>query len=249
MSFVRGRVLLADDEPGVRDYFGRGLRKEGFMVEAVSNGAETASAFRSKDFDVLLSDIHMPGNSQLELLTLIREEQRLLPVVLMTGQPSLDSAVGGFRLGAVDYITKPFELDELVVLLDQAIRKGRALAALRETKERAVLLSESVASLDFPIGLPAATRATINPPLPSANLATTPVDPLAQLSPDEFARLSTREREITRLLALGTPIAGVAAALERSPHTVRSHVKNVFVKLRVHSQVALLSKLSGHGKS
>jgi len=251
MSFARGRVLLADDEPGVLDYLGRGLRKVGFFVEPARNGSEAASAFRSKDFDVLLSDINMPGNSQLELLNAIRDEQRLLPVVLMTGQPTVDSAVGAFRLGVVDYITKPFELDALVLLLDEAIRKGRALVALREAKDRAEALSASVASLEYSVNLPNAGAAPARPRAMEDRSRGEGValDPLAQLTPDELARLSAREREVTRLLALGTPISGVAVALERSPHTVRSHVKNVFVKLRVHSQIALLSKLAGHGKS
>ncbi len=244
MSFERGRVLLADDEQAMREYLGRALRKEGFFVEAASCGADVAMLFRNTPFDVLLSDINMPGNTQLELLSLIRDEEIILPVVLMTGQPSFDSALGALRLGVVDYIMKPLDVEALLLLLDQAIRKGRALRALGDAKQRSAVFTESVAALELAMTLCAPTRSAVRAPTAEEKLS----NPLMYLSADELSRLSERERDVTRLLALGTPVSGVAAALKLSPNTVRSHIKSVFVKLRVHSQIALMSKLAGHAQ-
>jgi DNA-binding NarL/FixJ family response regulator len=242
MSGARGNVLVADDEHGSRDILGRSLRKEGFLVEAVCNGKEALQALRNGVFDVLLADLNMPGNARLELLTLMRDEQVLLPVVLMTGAPTIDSAIGALRLGVLDYITKPFELDELVTRLDVAIEKGRALHALADAKQRAQFFAESVAVLELAIN-------AFTGPAPARASSASPdkrLDPLANLSPDELSRLSPREREITRLLALGNGVGSVATTLNLSPNTVRNHIKSIFVKLQVHSQLALLSKLAGH---
>ncbi|HEY0469913.1 MAG TPA: response regulator transcription factor [Polyangiaceae bacterium] len=244
MSLDRGRVLLADDEHAMRDYLGRALRKAGFFVETASSGAEVAELFRNASFDVLLSDINMPGNTHLELLSLIRDEQVILPVVVMTGHPNLESAVGVLRLGGVDYITKPLDIPALLLLLDEAIGKGRALRALGDAKQRAAVFMASVTALEQAIALCAPTRTGM--PVPTAQEKS--ANPLIHLSSEELSRLSEREREVTHLLALGTPVSGVATTLGLSPNTVRSHIKSVFVKLRVHSQIALMSKLAGHSQ-
>lgn len=244
MSLDQGRVLVADDEQGLRDILSRSLARAGFVVEAVSNGKEAAKKLRASVFDVLLADINMPGNSNLELLDFIREEQALLPVVLMTGEPTVDSAVGALRRGVVDYVTKPLDLDELVVRLTAAIKRGGDFRALADAQQRALVFSNSVAALELAITV-FGTRAS---QVGSAVGHDARGDPLANLSAEDLSRLSPREREITRLLALGNGVANVAALLELSPNTVRNHIKSIFAKLRVHTQIALLSKLAGHGQ-
>jgi DNA-binding NarL/FixJ family response regulator len=242
MSVQRGRVLLAEPDQAQCEQLTRALERAGFAVDAVNGGKAAAEALQHGDFDVLLAEIHMPGNSHLELVSVIREREILLPIVLMTGQPSVDSAVGALRLGVVDYITTPPELDDLVVRLDTAISKGRAVHALTDAEQRAAVFSESVAALERAIAV--FSSATPAGPNPSSRPAR--AEPLAQLSADELARLSSREREIARLLALGKAVGSIATTLALSPNTVRNHIKSIFAKLRVHSQLALLSKLAGH---
>ena len=244
MNHERGEVLLAEDESTLREQYGRGLRKAGFSVLDVGTGKEAAKAFNARSFDVLLADIDIPGNANLELLNFIRARGFSVPVVLMTRQPTIDSAIGALRHGVVDYITKPLDMAALVPRLDEAIQKGRTQRALADVKRIATAFAESVATLEAALCL----SGQMSPAPPSRFPAELPLDPLGYMAAEELERLSPRELEVARLLAMGKAVGDVASALDLSPNTVRNHVKSVFVKLRVHSQVELLRKFAGHGR-
>lgn len=239
MSSDRGEVLLAEDEAPLRDLHGRGLRQAGFSVLGVGSGKEAAQAFGSRKFDVLLADVNMPGNGNLELLSVIRDRGVSMPVILMAQKPTIENLLDALRHGVVDYLTKPLDLSTLAPRLDEAIQKGRTLRALADVKRLAAAFAESVATLEEALCL-----AGQRPTQTSARFSEPP-DPLAQIA-SEVERLSPRELEVARLLALGKAVQDVASTLDLSPNTVRNHVKSVFAKLRVHSQVELLSKLAGH---
>jgi DNA-binding NarL/FixJ family response regulator len=243
MSAARGKVLLAEEDHGLRDILRRTLLREGFSVAAVRSGEDSPNAFQGGPFDVFLADLDLAGNGELELLTQLREGV-LLPVVLMMGQPTLPTAARALRLGVIDYITKPLDFEELVMLLDGAISRGRAVRALTDAQQRAVIFTESVAALELAIAL----GGTARPARAKPSAREIQLDPLAYLSAEELERLSRRERQVTRPLALGHAIADIAVSLDLSPNTVRNHVKSIFLKLRVHSQLALLSKLAGHAQ-
>ncbi len=241
MSSERGEILLAEDEAPLRDLHGRGLRQAGFSVHGVGTGKEAAQAFGSRKFDVLLADVNMPGNANLELLSVIRDRGVSVPVILMAQKPTIENLLDALRHGVVDYLTKPLDLDTLAPRLDEAIQKGRTLRALADVKRLAAAFAESVATLEEALCL-----AGQRPTHAGTRLASdAPPDPLAQIA-SEVERLSPRELEVARLLALGKAVQDVASTLDLSPNTVRNHVKSVFAKLRVHSQVELLSKLAGH---
>ncbi len=240
MSSERGEVLLAEDEAPLRDLHGRGLRQAGFSVLGVGSGKEAAQAFGSRKFDVLLADVNMPGNGNLELLSVIRDRGVSVPVILMAQKPTIENLLDALRHGVVDYLTKPLDLSTLATRLDEAIQKGRTLRALADVKRLAAAFAESVATLEEALCL-----AGQRPTHTSARFSESPPDPLAQIA-SEVERLSPRELEVARLLALGKAVQDVASTLDLSPNTVRNHVKSVFAKLRVHSQVELLSKLAGH---
>lgn len=196
---LRGAVLVAEDHAPLRSSLVSVLQRAGFFAAGATTGKEAIELLRQRKFDVLLADINMPGNASLELLITASEASIRVPVVLMTGEPSVETAVGALREGAIDYLTKPFAPEALLARLDLAVQKSRALAAEN--------------------------------------------DPLAGLTASELARISPREQEITRLLARGNPAKDVAVMLALSPNTVRNHVKSIFAKLQVHSQVELLLKL------
>ncbi len=125
----KGRVLLVDDDAQVLAATSRHLKRAGFEVDACADGASALSAIRSGGFDVVVSDISMPGMSGIELLRGIREQDRDLPVVLITGAPAIDSAADAVELGAFRYVMKPFEPDDLVktvVRASQLYRLGKA---------------------------------------------------------------------------------------------------------------------------
>ncbi|HWP65257.1 MAG TPA: sigma-54 dependent transcriptional regulator [Candidatus Limnocylindria bacterium] len=125
------RVLVVDDEPGVRESL-RMVLKDGYETVAVASGPEALDALAGTAFDVILLDIVMPGMDGLQLLEEIRSRHATVPVVMLTATKTVKTAVGAMKLGAFDYITKPFDIDELRVVLDKATQNA---ALVREVEE------------------------------------------------------------------------------------------------------------------
>lgn len=130
-------VLVVDDDHLVRETLEELLAENGYEVE-LTEGAEAAlDRVSEREFGLVLSDIRMPGKDGMELLPELRELRPGMPVILMTGYASIDSAVSAMREGAFDYITKPFRNEELLVSLERAFAY-RALERENSTLRRAV---------------------------------------------------------------------------------------------------------------
>jgi DNA-binding NtrC family response regulator len=128
---VKRRVLIVDDEAGVRESL-RMVLKDAYEPTAVGSGADALDALAAGAFDVLLLDIVMPGMDGLELLEEVRSRYPRLPVIMLTATKTVKTAVGAMKLGAFDYVTKPFDVDELRVILDKATENA---ALQREVEE------------------------------------------------------------------------------------------------------------------
>ena len=130
-------VLVVDDKEMLRDSVGATLQRAGFNVVTATDGAAALDMTARRRPDVIVTDLKMPGMTGLELLERVRQIDDALPVVLMTAYGAVDSAVQAIKLGAFDYITKPFEGDELIIAVKRAIEHARVL------RENAVLRSGS----------------------------------------------------------------------------------------------------------
>lgn len=119
------RILLADDDASLRRVVQFKLQKNGYDVAAVADGHQALEQLEREPYDLLLSDIRMPGVDGLELLERARERRPDLKVVLMTAHATVTQAVQAVKLGAFDYITKPFEDEQLFRALEQALAFGR----------------------------------------------------------------------------------------------------------------------------
>jgi two-component system, NtrC family, response regulator HydG len=117
------RVLVADDEAGSRTGVGTLLRQEGFDVTLAEDGYKALARMEELAPDVLLTDLQMPGIDGIELLRRSRELYPELIVILMTAFGGVESAVRAMREGAEDYLTKPLQIDELVIVLDRALER------------------------------------------------------------------------------------------------------------------------------
>ena len=117
-------ILVVDDEQSMRDFLKILLIKEGYKVTTSENGSQALSLLSSKPFDLVISDIRMPGFSGLDLLESIREKHGDLPVILITAFASPDDAVKAMKNGAFDYISKPFNVDEIKSVILSATNKG-----------------------------------------------------------------------------------------------------------------------------
>ncbi len=117
-------VMVVDDEESIREFLQIMLKREGWKVEAFSSASAALGALTKKPFDVVITDISMPDMTGIKLLTRIRQQFRNLPVIVITAYGSTESAVEAMKLGATDYLTKPFELHELKLCLDESLKKS-----------------------------------------------------------------------------------------------------------------------------
>jgi DNA-binding NarL/FixJ family response regulator len=250
----RGHVLVADDDPSVLRSTSKLLASAGFAVRCVGTRDSAMLAVAEHSYDLLVADINMPGNADLGLLEQLREEQLMIPVLLITGRPSIATALRALKLSVIDYLVKPVEPAELLRAVERGIEKGRALQFLREAERATETWSQWVDQLRAVLSIPGSQR--LNELAGSSALPQTSStaesslrgeDVLQNLTATERDGLSRRERDVIKSFATTLSIPLVADELSISAHTVRSHLKSIFRKLDVDSQVVLLAKL--HGRS
>lgn len=119
----RGSILIVDDEKGQRDILNLILKKEGYDIVDVSSVREALDQLDRHEFDLIMTDLQMPGQSGLELLEHVLADDPQQCVILMTAHGSVDSAVEAMRKGAFDYLEKPLERDNLVLTLKRAFER------------------------------------------------------------------------------------------------------------------------------
>jgi response regulator RpfG family c-di-GMP phosphodiesterase len=125
MANLKKKVLVVDDEPSICDILEKFLIKKGYEVMRAPDGATALELIKNGSMDIVVSDIKMPGMSGVELLQQIREYNRALPVLITTGFPTLDTAIEALKLGAYDYLTKPFHLEEIAEKIQRALTQRR----------------------------------------------------------------------------------------------------------------------------
>lgn len=134
------RVLLVEDDRDLRDTLALALRQFGLEVIEAGSGLEGIQRFNEEEFDVVVTDLKMPGMSGLELCLRVRENRPDVPVIVLTSFGSLDTAVAAIRAGAFDFVSKPIESEMLKIAIDRAIAH-RALA--KEVRWLSKRLAES----------------------------------------------------------------------------------------------------------
>ncbi len=129
-----GRILIADDEAGIREFLRDALTGDGHEVVEAADGEQAAALLDRRGFDLLITDLRMPGRTGMDLVRKVRAEQPETQVIVLTAHATVDSAVEAMRLGAFDYVRKPIGgPDELCVLAGRALeRRG-----LLDTADRA----------------------------------------------------------------------------------------------------------------
>ena len=128
-------ILIVEDDDRIADFLSRGLRAEGHRVQRAADGptglAMAQDAARDQvagdEATILLLDLMLPGLNGLEICQTLRAAQVAMPILMLTAQGSLEDRVAGLRLGADDYLSKPFEFEELLARLEALARRGREL--------------------------------------------------------------------------------------------------------------------------
>src|SRR3954447_10357215 len=140
------RILVADDEPGLREFLVDSLELDDHTVVAAKDGREAARLLDERGFDLVLTDLKMPGLDGMAILRKVRAEQPEVEVIMMTAHGTVDNAVEAMKLGAFEYLQKPLSgPDELRLLVQRAVeRRGlrdRVDGATRHAERPGVRLS------------------------------------------------------------------------------------------------------------
>jgi CheY-like chemotaxis protein len=133
---AQGRILIADDEEVVRTVTAECLRRAGYHCDCARDAPEAISAIQEHPYDLLITDICMPGNAHLELLRASQEIQPGLPVVVATGYPTVWTAVEAVRLSVVDYLIKPLQFPDVLQRISLAVEKGRLLRSFAQVRQQ-----------------------------------------------------------------------------------------------------------------
>lgn len=166
------KILLVEDDPNLGSLLKEYLEAKDFDTVLAVNGKQGYERFRESSFDLCLLDVMMPVKDGFTLAREIRKENKTIPIVFLTAKSMKEDAIEGFNVGADDYITKPFSMEEL---------QARIKAILRRTKGQAVLMAEQK---EFPIG-----SYTFNYPKQILD------------GQGKQVKLTTREAELLKLLA------------------------------------------------
>jgi two-component system response regulator HydG len=139
----KGNLLIVDDEAIVRDSLGKWFREEGYEVGSAESASEALTRMAERHWDLALLDIKMPGTDGMELQRRLREIDPDLPVIIMTGYASVETAVEALKNGAYDYVTKPFDPDDIANVVRNALSH-------RRVRQENIRLRETVAEVARP---------------------------------------------------------------------------------------------------
>ena len=211
------RILVVEDEPAISDAVAYALREAGDDVAPVGDGATALAAARTREYDLMVLDLLLPGMAGLDVCRALREEPSDLPIVMLTARDSEADRVGGLDTGADDYVTKPFSVAELV-------SRVRALLRRRELDRAAASGVTTVGGLRLDVARHAAT--VDGAPV----LLTRSEFRLVRLLASEPGRVFTREELIRHLWesdfvgdlrAIDVHVSNLRRKLEREPGTPR----------------------------
>lgn len=249
------RVLLVDDDPEQLRAYARVLRHAGFELESAADGTLAAKAVKERPFDVVVSDIDMPGLDGIGLLRAVREHDLDLPVLLVTASPAVDTAVQALEAGALRYLIKPVAAAELTKAVQHAAQLRRMATLKREA-------ANLVGGEQFKIGDRAGLETVFARALDALWMAYQPIVAVSTRATFAFealvrsaepamsgpAALFDAAERLDRLAELGRRIRGrVAAMASESPETtlfVNLHPRDL-VDEELFSATAPLSRVAG----
>lgn len=163
-------LLVVDDDPFMRELLAESFSDAGYQVASAETGKEALHLLSLSEFQVILVDLSLPDVGGMELVDQISNGYPEAQIVIMTGYPSLDSAIEALRRGAQDYIVKPFKIPEVQAAVSRALKSQRLQAEVRELRHRVRDLEQEASRLRAagPAAQPTAPRARRVGPLPGA---------------------------------------------------------------------------------
>ena len=118
---MKFNVLIVDDEKNIREGLGKSLEMDGYNISLASDGNKALNIINKTEMDLVIADLKMPGMGGEELLKHITSSYPTIPVIILTGHGTIETAVNAMRDGAYDFLTKPLNLDRLSLLVKRAL--------------------------------------------------------------------------------------------------------------------------------
>jgi DNA-binding NtrC family response regulator len=145
------KLLICDDEVKFLDSIAERLELRGFDVTRATSGNEAVEAARAGGFDLAILDLKMPGMNGIEVLEILKKEHKYLEVIILTGHGSIDSAVESTKLGAFGYLSKPYDLDDLLESLKNAYetRLTKKFEDDTERMDKILKMAQTMSPLGF----------------------------------------------------------------------------------------------------
>jgi len=135
MSFEKFKILITDDDIDLRELLTEAVKNWGYEVSVARDGEEALRKLRMERFDMVITDLMMPGMDGLALLQKIKDLDKEILVIIITGYATIETAVKAIESGAYDYIAKPFRLDELMIVIKNACERLRLVLQNRALLE------------------------------------------------------------------------------------------------------------------
>ena len=145
------RILIVEDEIRIADFLQRGLRAEGHFCVVANDGEAGLSLALDGDFDLILLDMMLPGMHGREVCQQLRMNKINTPLIILSAMDSLDDVIAGLRMGADDYMTKPFSFEELLARIETLMRRSTEIASEEQTLAAGSLAFDRQ-SLRFTVG-------------------------------------------------------------------------------------------------
>jgi len=127
-------ILVVEDEHRVADFITRGLRAEGWIAEHAENGETALDILSQHEFDVILLDLMLPGISGQDVCRKMRARGNYTPVLMLSALDAVEERVAGLKLGADDYLSKPFDFDELIARIEALLRRENEFKLSRDSE-------------------------------------------------------------------------------------------------------------------
>ena len=199
------RLLIADDEDVFLQSTADLLRQEGYLVDCAMDGAEAARKLQEVAYDVLISDICMPGNPDLKVLQALPDLNRDVPIILMTGYPSAQTAIRAVNLSVLAYLVKPMEFADLLAQIRRGVAQRRIQQTLAGSARRVQGWADEMAQMAGGFGQP--SRA-----------------PVPQILGAMLGRMGETLLDMKRLLELGGDEGGgTACSVQNCPRLETYH--------------------------
>jgi two-component system alkaline phosphatase synthesis response regulator PhoP len=248
-------ILVVDDEGAIRYSISKTLQRVGYQVHTAASGEEALEMMRHQEYDVVLTDIRMPGLSGVELLAQIKEEAPDAVVILLTGYASLETAIESLRLGAHDYLVKPSSSQDIRNSVAQGVERAHnlkhrrvLLRSIRENVEEltgdrgeaeAVETKAKAPAAGTPVVTPVTTMTigplTIYPGRYQISVGDQPID----LTPTEFdllLYLAAHRGRVVPCSELVREVRGYTLDEHEAREVIRPHVSNLRRKLKASGQ-------------